>query len=83
MMFAQIPLETAIVSATAAPARLLGIERDCGTLEPHKRADFTVWDEGYQVVATFVGGRPVYGGETFREPSTDTALLRARGSTPR
>jgi N-acetylglucosamine-6-phosphate deacetylase len=70
MEFAHIPFETAIVSATESPARLLGIERDCGTLEPRKRADFALLDEGYQVVATFVGGRPVFGADYLRAGGT-------------
>jgi imidazolonepropionase-like amidohydrolase len=35
------PLE-ALQAATQTPARSLGIERDRGTLEPGKRADFLV-----------------------------------------
>lgn len=67
MEFAHVPFETAIVGATEAPARLLGIERDCGTLEPRKRADFALWDEAYQVIATFVGGQPVFGAEQLQQ----------------
>ncbi len=62
MRYADIPFESAIVNATRSPARLLGIERDCGTIEPGKRADLSVWDPEHKVLATIVGGIPVYGG---------------------
>ena len=56
------------------PARLLGIDRDCGTLEAKKRADFVLWDAQYQVIATFVGGRPVFGaGHLHRTNATSVA----------
>jgi N-acetylglucosamine-6-phosphate deacetylase len=61
MSYASLPLERAIVNATAAPARLLGIERDCGTLAEGKRADLSIWDDRCEVIATIVGGQPVYG----------------------
>jgi len=66
MSFARIPFETAIVSATHSPARLLGLERECGSLLPERRADFSLWDQSYKVFATIVGGRIVYGGEHLR-----------------
>ncbi|MDQ2858175.1 MAG: N-acetylglucosamine-6-phosphate deacetylase [Candidatus Eremiobacteraeota bacterium] len=59
--YASIPFERAIISATAQPAKLLGLERECGTLEKGKRADLSVWDEGHEILATFVNGDPVYG----------------------
>ena len=62
MAYAAIPFETAIVNATRTPARLLGLERDLGTLEAGKRADLSVWDAEHAVLATIVGGLPVYGG---------------------
>jgi N-acetylglucosamine-6-phosphate deacetylase len=61
MDYASLPFARAIVNATAAPARLLGIERECGTLEAGKRADLAVWDKEYAVLATVVAGRAVYG----------------------
>ncbi|MBC5799895.1 MAG: N-acetylglucosamine-6-phosphate deacetylase [Candidatus Eremiobacteraeota bacterium] len=65
MSYASLPFERAIVSATAAPARLLGIDGECGTLERGKRADLTLWDRDYAVIATLVGGEPVYGSARF------------------
>jgi N-acetylglucosamine-6-phosphate deacetylase len=61
MTYASIPFERAIVSATATPARLLGIDRDCGTLRAGKRADFSIWNDRYEILATVVAGEPVHG----------------------
>ncbi len=61
MSYAALPFERAVVNATATPARLLGIERECGTLERGKRADLALWDANYEILATIVGGEPVYG----------------------
>jgi N-acetylglucosamine-6-phosphate deacetylase len=63
MTYAAIPFERALVNATRSPATLLGVERECGTLERGKRADLSIWDEGYQVLATIVGGEPVFGAQ--------------------
>ena len=69
MRYADIPFETAIVNATRSPARLLGLERDLGTIEPGKRADLSVWDTDHKVLATIVGGTPVYGAAHLHKPS--------------
>ena len=61
MAYASIPFERAITNATAAPASLLGIERDCGTLEAGKRADLSIWNDRYEVIATIVAGEIVFG----------------------
>ena len=69
MLYADIPFETAIVNATRTPARLLGLERDLGTIEPGKRADLSIWADDYRVLATIVGGIPVYGAAHLYKPS--------------
>ncbi len=61
MEYAGIPFESAIVNATRSPAQLLGLEREMGSLEAGKRADLSIWDAGHRVLATIVGGVPVYG----------------------
>ena len=61
MSYASIPFERAIVNASATPARLLGIERDCGSIERGKRADLVVWDAHHEILTTIVGGEAVYG----------------------
>ena len=63
MSYASIPFEQAIVNASATPALMLGIERDCGTLTPGKRADIVAWSGTYEVLTTIVGGHPVHGAE--------------------
>jgi len=69
MAYADIPFEQAVVCATRTPARLLHLDREQGTLEPNKRADLSVWSDDYQVLATIVGGIPVYGSAHLYRPS--------------
>jgi N-acetylglucosamine-6-phosphate deacetylase len=61
MSYASIPFERAIVNATAAPARLLGLDHEMGTLEIGKRADISIWSDTHQILTTMVAGLPVYG----------------------
>jgi N-acetylglucosamine-6-phosphate deacetylase len=76
MEYARIPFQTAVVNAASAPARLLGLERELGTIAAGKRADLGVWDRDFNVVATVVGGVPVYGADrlTPRLPGMRPAL---------
>jgi N-acetylglucosamine-6-phosphate deacetylase len=46
--------------ASANPARLLGLEKEMGSIEIGKRADLTAIDEAGNVVLTIVGGRVAY-----------------------
>jgi N-acetylglucosamine-6-phosphate deacetylase len=69
MTYADIPFECAVVNATRTPAQLLNLDREQGTIEPGKRADLSVWSDEYQVLATIVGGIPVYGSAHFYRPS--------------
>ncbi|MFN2493770.1 MAG: amidohydrolase family protein, partial [Pyrinomonadaceae bacterium] len=48
-------IEAALISATN-PARLLGIEKECGSIVEGKRADFVALDEQGRVVLTMIGG---------------------------
>ncbi|MDE2571341.1 MAG: amidohydrolase family protein [bacterium] len=63
MAFAHIPFERAVIAGTAAPARLLGLDREMGTIAPGRRADLAIWDSEYRVVATLLAGMPVYGAD--------------------
>lgn len=44
--------------ASTNPARLLGIDRDCGAIEEGKRADLVALDQQGNVRLTIVGGQP-------------------------
>lgn len=57
---AEVPLAGAIEAATLTPARALGIADDCGSLAVGKRADLVVFDGGFRVRSTWVGGRMVF-----------------------
>jgi len=69
MAYADIPFESALMCATSAPATLLGLDRELGTIEAGKRADLSIWDAEYNVLATLVGGVPVYGAAHLYRPS--------------
>ena len=60
---ASVPVETALVMATEAPARTLGIFAGKGSLAPGKDADITVLDRDGNVEHTLVGGRLVFSTE--------------------
>ena len=51
---------TAVDFATANPAKSLGLYAERGSIAVGKRADFTVLDEKFNVVATFVGGKKMF-----------------------
>jgi N-acetylglucosamine-6-phosphate deacetylase len=53
---AEVPLHKAIRMASLTPARILGVEKDIGSLEVGKRADLLVLDEGLNVKQVYVGG---------------------------
>jgi len=56
--------------AAANPARLLGIEWDCGSIEIGKRADLAALDRDGEVMLTLVGGKVAY--QSDRSPVTIT-----------
>ena len=53
-------LPDVIACVTKTPAEDLGIYKECGSLEPGKRADIAILDDDLQIAATIVGGRTVY-----------------------
>jgi len=61
MAYTELPFAKAIVGATYAPAKLLGMDRDIGRIAPGTRADLSFWDPEFSVVGTMVGGVPVFG----------------------
>ncbi len=46
--------------ASANPAKLLGIEKDFGSIEVGKRADFVILDEKNEVILSLVNGRVAF-----------------------
>jgi N-acetylglucosamine-6-phosphate deacetylase len=50
----------AIAACTLRPARVLGVEAQCGTLRPGARADFALLDAADRVVQTWIGGERAY-----------------------
>lgn len=48
--------------ASSNPARLLGLDAECGSIEVGKRADFVALDEDGNVKLTLVGGRVAFRG---------------------
>jgi N-acetylglucosamine-6-phosphate deacetylase len=60
--FGAMDLLGSIAAVTLRPARLLGLEREIGTLRPGARADLVLLDAEGEVVETWVGGRRVHGG---------------------
>ncbi len=56
---AGVPLAEAVRMASLTPARILGIEKEVGSLEPGKRADLVVLDAELNVKQVYVGGERV------------------------
>jgi N-acetylglucosamine-6-phosphate deacetylase len=55
------PLHEVIRMASLTPARILGIDRETGSLEVGKRADLVVLDPDLAVKRVYVSGRTVFG----------------------
>jgi N-acetylglucosamine-6-phosphate deacetylase len=61
MSYADISFEEAVMAATHAPAKLIGLEGEMGRIAPGMRADLSFWDSQYAIIGTMVGGTVVYG----------------------
>ena len=57
MLSLDVPLEDVALMASSNPARLLGVDRDYGSIEEGKRADLVALDAEGNVRLTLVGGR--------------------------
>jgi N-acetylglucosamine-6-phosphate deacetylase len=63
--FAGLGLAEAVAACTLRPARLLGVERERGTLRRGARADLALFDASGRAVETWIAGAPVWRCETF------------------
>lgn len=68
MSYADISFEQAVMAATHAPAKLLGLDGEMGRIAPGMRADLSFWDAQCNIIGTMVGGTVVYG----LQPGTTT-----------
>ena len=57
---AGVPFEDAVDAATYNPACNLGLDSEIGSIAQGKRADFTIVNSNFEVLATIVGGKVVY-----------------------
>jgi N-acetylglucosamine-6-phosphate deacetylase len=52
-----VPVSAAVRMASLTPARVLGLDREIGSLEAGKRANLAVFDRDFNVIDTYIGGR--------------------------
>lgn len=57
---AGLPLADAVRMASLTPARILGLDRDRGSIQVGKRADLCVLDENLNVTKTLIAGKVVW-----------------------
>ncbi len=60
MDFTGASLSEAVKAASLSPAKVLGMDERKGSLEEGKDADLVVFDEGFVVRYTIIGGEIVY-----------------------
>jgi N-acetylglucosamine-6-phosphate deacetylase len=53
-----IPLVDALIMASRTPARFLGLDSELGLIEPGYRADLVAFNTNFEVIETWVAGRP-------------------------
>ncbi|HTU70843.1 MAG TPA: amidohydrolase family protein [Candidatus Baltobacteraceae bacterium] len=61
MSYADISFAEAVMAATHAPAKLIGLENEMGRIAPGLRADLSFWDSEYKIIGTMIGGTAVHG----------------------
>jgi N-acetylglucosamine-6-phosphate deacetylase len=52
-----LPLEEAVLAASTIPARVLGIDDCCGSIQARKDADLVLLDAALEVAGVMAGGR--------------------------
>lgn len=62
MQYTGRSLAEVLPSLTINPARQVGLDAVKGTIQPGKDADFVLLNERFEVAATYVKGKQVYGG---------------------
>ena len=55
-----VTVEEAFKMASLIPARSVGIDDQCGSIQPERAADFLIVEPELSLVATYLGGRKVY-----------------------
>jgi len=60
MRFADLTLPEAVKMATLTPARVIGLDRTKGSLEPGKDADLVIFDREVNILMTLIGGEVVW-----------------------
>ena len=58
-----VPYTQAVDYATINPAKTLKIEKECGSINVGKRADFAVLNANFDVILTVIGGNIIYKNE--------------------
>jgi len=53
-----LPVPQAVRMASLTPARVLGLDREIGSLEEDKLANLAVFDRDFNVIAAYIRGRP-------------------------
>jgi N-acetylglucosamine-6-phosphate deacetylase len=56
---ASVPIPEAVRMASLTPARILGLEKETGSLEVGKRADLVVMDRELNVKGVYIGGEHI------------------------
>ena len=56
---ARVPLPEAVRMASLTPARILGLEKEIGSIEVGKRADLVVMDTSLNVRQVYLGGEKI------------------------
>lgn len=56
----ELTLAESMACATLNPAKAIGADKEIGSIDMGKRADFIIMDENFNVLTTIVGGKVVY-----------------------
>jgi len=57
---ADCSLKDAVKMASFVPAKIIGVEKEFGSIENGKRADIVIFDENFNVDSTWVEGNIIY-----------------------